>query len=853
MTGFDFKDILKSKNLGYIAGNFSSDEDKEKLEYTVEEWNFIAGKILNPGKKASEGSIIAGLSDLIEFDELLADVSEDAFIEASDKSRTIMEDEKLYINSSGEEKHIELTVMINDSYQYLIILDDISEEKSNEERIAELEEERDRFSASYPGIIYKCYNSFDWEMKYVSQGCEDLTGYKPEELVDNRVLAYGDLIKPEYKEEVWNKIQKSLADKQPFEIEYKIETRDEGEKWVWEKGRGIYNEGEAEKIYGFITDITEMKRTEKKLQLMQKSLEKASFAIFWTGPRGEIKYVNDRACEMLDYSRSELLQLKFSDIDKDADPEGRSGYWQQLIKNKELQRERKFISKNERVFPAEVLSHHLFLAGDEYEFVFARDISERKAIEKELKMREEQYRKIFRTAPVGILIQDDAGNILEVNDRLCEITGYSHEELESSSIFETLVPEEIEEKAKANIDRILAGEDLTLTGLSRSSTGEEYYVHLKETKIKLPEGREGVLSMHLDITDLKEKEKELEYLSYHDSLTGLYNRLYLKEKLQEMNMERQLPAGIIMCDVNGMKIINETYGFNKGDRLLIRVAEILQKNIRDDDILVRWTGDEFIIVLPGSDIEMAAEIKDRIEEDCKDAVFEEIPINLGMGVAVRNTLEEDFEDVLVKAEERMRRDKLTKSHSTENKLVQNVLNTLGAKSAETREHAERMADLVQKLGEKMGLPTEELNKLSLLATLHDIGKATISEDILIKSDDLTQEEWEIIKEHPERGYKIAVATEEFAPVARAILHHHEWWNGTGYPEGLKGQEIPLISRMIAIVDAYDVMISGRPYKAAMSCEEALEEIEECAGEQFDPELVEKFVEMLRGEISSEDL
>ena len=158
-----------------------------------------------------------------------------------------------------------------------------------------------------------------------------------------------------------------------------------------------------------------------------------------------------------------------------------------------------------------------------------------------------------------------------------------------------------------------------------------------------------------------------------------------------------------------------------------------------------------------------------------------------------------------------------------------------------------MADYAHKLGEEINLTNGQLNNLSLLATLHDIGKVTISEDILKKPDDLSDEEWEIIKQHPERGYVIASASEEFAPIAREILYHHERWDGDGYPEGLSGEEIPLLSRIITIVDAYDVMTTGRPYKDAMSKEEALEEIEECAGSQFDPELAEKFVEMIKSD------
>ena len=133
----------------------------------------------------------------------------------------------------------------------------------------------------------------------------------------------------------------------------------------------------------------------------------------------------------------------------------------------------------------------------------------------------------------------------------------------------------------------------------------------------------------------------------------------------------------------------------------------------------------------------------------------------------------------------------------------------------------------------------------MLATLHDIGKVNIAEEVLTKPDKLTEEEWKEIKQHPEKGYSIAKSIEEFTPIAESILAHHERWNGDGYPQGLVGEEIPLLARIISIIDAYDVMTNGRPYQEPKSKEEALKELQNCAGSQFDPELVEKFVEIER--------
>lgn len=465
-------------------------------------------------------------------------------------------------------------------------------------------------------------------------------------------------------------------------------------------------------------------------------------------------------------------------------------------------------------------------------------------LEENLKIREEQYQKIFDKSPSGIKILDSEGNILKVNKSLCKITGYDKNELEGSNIFDILVPPEDEDIARENIKRILAGEDLKMTVKNRRKNGEAVHVHINETRITLSDGSNGILSMCVDISELKEKEKELKYLSYHDGLTGLYNRYYVEAEMDRLDTKRQLPISVIMLDINGLKLVNDTYGHDKGDKLLIKVAEIIRDNIRQEDIVARWAGDEFVIILPQTDNRYAREICQRIDEACKEADFNNIPISLGIGVATKSKIEEDIFDVLNKADGDMYKDKLAKRRSAKHRLVRNLLNTLVAKSNETKGHAVRMTEFAHSLGEEIGLSKEQLNNLSMLATLHDIGKVTIPEEILIKPGRLSEEEKEIIKEHPEKGYRIVASIDEYSHIAKYILYHHEKWDGSGYPEGLQGEEIPLLSRIIAVVDAYDVMTGGRPYQKAKSREEAVAELKSCAGNQLDPELAKVFVRLI---------
>ncbi|MFW6229784.1 MAG: HD-GYP domain-containing protein, partial [Halanaerobium sp.] len=283
----------------------------------------------------------------------------------------------------------------------------------------------------------------------------------------------------------------------------------------------------------------------------------------------------------------------------------------------------------------------------------------------------------------------------------------------------------------------------------------------------------------------------------------------------------------------------------KGDQLLKKAAQILQEALREEDILARQGGDEFAVLLPETDKKESEKILKRIREEIKNTKHEKIPISIALGTATKNELEQDIKNVLKKADDNMYQNKLSASRSTKSNIVHSLLNVLSAKSYESKEHGIRMTKLAFDFGEKLDLSNSELNRLSLLATLHDIGKTNISEEILNKPGKLNNDEWEIIKKHSEYGYKIALASEEFAIVAEDIYAHHEHWNGSGYPRGLAGEDIPYLARIITLIDAYDVMTHQLPYSKAVSKEAALAEIKNCAGLQFDRSLAVSFIEMMK--------
>ena len=686
-------------------------------------------------------------------------------------------------------------------------------------------------------VIYdKNKNPVDYIFLDVNSKFEEFTGLKKEEVINKKateVLASitessFDWIKF-YGELALNGGNKSFEEySAPLDSWYQVQ--------AYSQQKGYFTT--------LFNEIAEKVKQRKELEMMNFTVNNSNLLIFRTTPEGITDYVNQTVLEKLGYKRNEIIGKDAKMFLKTDVYVDREKFWKQIKNSISITYERKYITKDGKDIPVEITSQYFKYGDKEYEFAFAKDITERKKAKVNMKANKEKYKTVFSASPVGIILEDRNGNIIEANKMMSKMSGYSKDELEGSNVFDKFVLPEKREEAHENIKKIIENDqEIKYETKTRIKNGEIRRYQLNETSIKLPNGEKGLISMQLDITERKNKEKRIKYLSYRDTLTDLYNRRYFEEEMKRLDTKRQLPISIIMADVNGLKIINDTYGHNTGDKLLVKTAKILKKSLRSEDIVARWAGDEFVILLPQTPEKKAKKIMQRIKNKDKELSEKNIPISIGMGIATKNKKEELLDKILEKADDNMYQNKLSESRSASNKIVQNLINTLAAKSSETKEHAMRMTNLAYDLGEKLNLSNSEMNKLSLLATLHDIGKTTISEDILTKSGRLTAKEWEIIKEHPERGYKIASASEEFALVAEEILAHHEHWDGNGYPRGLEKKDIPYLARIISIIDAYDVMTNERPYSKAISNKEALTEIQSCSGSQFDPELAKLFIEL----------
>jgi diguanylate cyclase (GGDEF)-like protein/PAS domain S-box-containing protein len=350
---------------------------------------------------------------------------------------------------------------------------------------------------------------------------------------------------------------------------------------------------------------------------------------------------------------------------------------------------------------------------------------------------------------------------------------------------------------------------------------------------------------------LQKSEERFKYMSFHDKLTGLYSRVYFSEEMARLgkDLSRLVPLSIISIDIDGLKLINDTFGHEAGDELLISVAKIISMPFRKIDMIARIGGDEFCIILPRTEHQIALTKKAEITKlvDKHNQENPSFQMNMSIGVATSESVkEENIYDIYQRADKNMYEYKVIHPDSPKSGVVDMLLAALSERDFMAQGHSERLTDLAVMMADKMTLSDDERRNLILLAKVHDLGKVGIPDKILFKPRKLSEEEYEIMKEHVKIGNKMAVRSKELFYIADLILHHHEFWDGNGYPDGLKGEEIPLECGMFSIMDAYDAMISTRPYRDKISKKEAIRELRKYSGAQFDPRLVDEFVKLVGG-------
>lgn len=338
-------------------------------------------------------------------------------------------------------------------------------------------------------------------------------------------------------------------------------------------------------------------------------------------------------------------------------------------------------------------------------------------------------------------------------------------------------------------------------------------------------------------------EEKSRYQSTHDYLTGLYNRRYLEGLLKIRDLSELYPVTFAIGDVNGLKTVNDTISHFAGDELLKTTAEVLENVLDRNDVLVRWGGDEFVLMLCQKDEKMASLILENVHIGRKED-YENIDVGIAFGWHTIYGPEDSWEYALSEAEIQMYQNKIASYSGGRRDIIDTILTAYHEKSPNEARHSTRVSKWCELIGNAMSFSKNDMARIKLAGLLHDIGKIGIRDELLLKEGTLTDEEREEIKQHPDIGYRILRESPSLRDVSQWIWCHHEHIDGTGYPRKIKGNEIPLFSRIISVADAYDAMTSYGSSKQKMTQEEAISELKRCAGTQFDKEIVAIFVEQV---------
>ena len=476
--------------------------------------------------------------------------------------------------------------------------------------------------------------------------------------------------------------------------------------------------------------------------------------------------------------------------------------------------------------------------------ILEEEITDKIQAENELKMEKYFTDAVIDSVPGFLYLYDDQGKLVRWNKKHEELTGYSSEELSNITVLDWFREDEksiqdITERIQKTLEDGFGEAEANL----QRKDGTIIPMYFTAVRLDL-DGRTYFTGIGIDITDRKKKEDENLYLSYHDVLTGLYNRRFYEEGIKRLDTKRNLPISIIIGDVNGLKLVNDAFGHDKGDELLQKAAMVIQSACRTDDIVARWGGDEFVILLPKTNTKEAEEIVDRIKELYSDVYVNAIRVSISFGWDTKRETDQDILKVLKSAEDYMYQHKIIENESMRDNTISIIIRTLHEKNPREEQHSQRVSEICQYIGKAMGLSEIEVSRLKVVGLLHDIGKIAIEEGILNKPGKLTEQEKSEINRHPDIGYRILSSSFRMLDLADCILAHHERWDGAGYPKGLKGDAIPMVARIIALADTYDAMTSERSYRNALSEEEALAEIQRNIGTQFDPEIARIFIEKL---------
>lgn len=475
----------------------------------------------------------------------------------------------------------------------------------------------------------------------------------------------------------------------------------------------------------------------------------------------------------------------------------------------------------------------------------------RKRAEQELLKSEATLNSILESLEDVVFRMSSEGYRFEyLNPKVESLLGYSPEELlnEEINLLDLIHPDD-KQKFLDSLQPVSGHQCSDVEFRMFRPDGDVRWVRVRSSvRFSLYDKSPVITGIIRDITSRKNLEEKLTRLSLYDELTGLFNRNYFKAETERLRGKRNGTIGIILCDVDGLKLINDTLGHEAGDDCLRLTANTIKKGFREGDVIARIGGDEFALLVENADEEILKLICSRITSAVEEvnACNTGLPLSISVGYSLMDKEYMSIDDAIKEADDRMYREKLVRSleqRNTINSLSRNIEASFGRKLPM---NTKRLEDLAFSMGDCLGLPQNTIANVLVLARSHNIGYISVPRGILLKPGELTRAEYKEVQRHCEVGMRLASHSPNLAVVADWILKHHERWDGKGYPLNLKGENIPVECRLFALIDAFNAMISDRPYRKAMTTKQAVEELKRAAGSQFDPAMVKVFIENCAG-------
>ena len=463
------------------------------------------------------------------------------------------------------------------------------------------------------------------------------------------------------------------------------------------------------------------------------------------------------------------------------------------------------------------------------------------------------YRLLFENMTQGFalheIILDDAQNpvdyrFISVNVAFEQMTGLRREDIIGCTV-KVVLP-----RTEAYWIEIYG--KVALTGESQrfQNYSQEVDKHFDVWSFSPQQGQ--FATVITDITEQKKLEIKLKHVFYHDSMTELYNLQYVHDYIAQLKESQVRPVSVIALDINGLQTLNESFGYLYGDEIVKRVAKAVRHICRPEDIPVRWGGDDFFVIAPNTDEQTALAMTEALQQslrvDDKDSMSD---VCITVGQCTQQDVYSTLLQTVKKAVSILRHNKNKDRHSLQLAPINLILQALGEKNKREELHSQRVSYYCTLIGKGMGLDSEAITKLGIIGLAHDIGKIGIDEGILNKPSRLTPDEYEAIKKHAEIGFRILSASSQTAEIGFYVLSHHERLDGSGYPNGIKGESISLYTRILAVADSFDAMTSKRPYCDAKTQAEAFAELRSCASQKLDATVVEALIAQLEKEAHSE--